>query len=282
MKIGIILNPSKANVKNVTHMIACTLSALNAEYYIEEHASNLLGLDYSETLNAEKIYSDSDIIIAVGGDGTIIHTAKNAAIHSKPVLGVNSGRIGYIAGLEANELDLLEKLVAGDYHIENRMMLESWVSSNPSHHYYCLNDVIISKDAMDFAFDISMRNNSQEFMTIRADGLIVSTPTGSTAYAMSAGGPVTDPSIESIITVPICPIALYSRGIVMSADANLEVSVKTRDGGKVFVTFDGRDGFAVQPNDVIHIKKADNIVTKLIKIKNDSFYDVLKNKMSSI
>ncbi len=281
MKIGVIPNPAKANVKEVAQMIADKLNSLNADFYFEANAAVELGIKCN-VLDNDEIYFECDVIIAVGGDGTIIHTAKNAAIYSKPVLGINSGRIGYMAGIEADELYLLESLINGDYHIEKRMMLEAWVTSNPDKKHFSLNDVIISKDAMDFAFDISMRNNSQEFMSIRADGIIAATPTGSTAYAMSAGGPVTDPSIESIIVVPICPIALYTRGLVLSSEANLEVTVKTRDGGKVFVTFDGRDGFAVKPNDVIHIKKADNIETMLIKIKNDSFYDVLKNKMSNI
>lgn len=279
MKIGVVLNPAKTNVKSVAELIASKLNSLDVEFYFEKEASDELNVQCN-TLDAKSIYSESDVIIAVGGDGTMIHTAKNAAIYSKPVLGVNSGRVGYIAGLETNELDLLDRLVSGDYHIENRMMLESFVSSNPDKKYFCLNDVIISKGSMEFAFDITMRNNSQEFMSIRADGLITATPTGSTAYAMSAGGPVTDPSIESMIVVPICPIALYSRGLVLSSEANLEITSKTRDGANVFVTFDGREGFAIKPDDVIHIKKADHIVTRLIKIKKDSFYDVLKNKIS--
>lgn len=281
MKIGVIPNPAKANVKSVAQRIAQKLSELDAEFYFESKAANELSVSCN-TLSDETIYADCDILIAVGGDGTIIHTAKNAAIYSKPVLGVNSGRIGYMAGIEADEIDLLENLINGNYHIEKRMMLESWVSSNPDDKHFCLNDVIISKDAMNFAFDISMRNNSQEFMSIRADGLIAATPTGSTAYAMSAGGPVTDPSIESIIIVPICPIALYSRGFVLSSGSDIEIQTKSRDGGRVFVAFDGRDGFAVSTDDIIHIKKAENIQTGLIKIKNDSFFDVLRNKINSI
>ncbi len=281
MRIGVILNPAKNNVKSVAEMIASKLNSLGIEFFFEEKSAVELDID-CKTLDVKSVYSDCDIIIAVGGDGTIIHTAKNAAIYSKPVLGVNSGRIGYMAGLEPNELDLLEKLVNGEYHIENRMMFESWISSKPDEKRFCLNDVVISKNSMDFALDITMRNNSNEFMSIRADGIIAATPTGSTAYAMSAGGPVTDPSIESVIIVPICPIALYSRGLVLSADANLDISVKTRDGGKVFVTFDGNDGFMISSDDIVHIRKARNIKTRLIKIKNDSFYDVLKNKMSSI
>ena len=281
MKIGVIPNPDKSNVRSIAGMIAERLDSLCAEYYFEKEAASELQIN-CKAIESRNIYKECDVLIAVGGDGTIIHTAKNAAIYSKPVLGINSGRIGYMAGLESNELDLLVNLINGNYHIEKRMMLESWVSSKPEEKHFCLNDVVISKGAMDFAFDISMNNNSEEFMSIRADGLIASTPTGSTAYAMSAGGPVTDPSIESIIIVPICPISLYSRGIVLSAESDIDIRVKTRSGSNAYITFDGRDGFRIQPNDSIRLKKAENICTRLIKIKNDSFFDVLKNKISSI
>ncbi len=281
MKIGVILNPAKDNVKSVAELIVSKFNSLNAEYYIEQKAANELCLNCSR-LDEASIYSGCDVILAVGGDGTIIHTAKNAAIYSKSVLGVNSGRVGYMAGLEATEIDLLEKLVDGNYRIEQRMMLEAWVSSSPDKRHFCLNDVIISKGAMDFAFDISVYNGNQKFMSVRADGLIAATPTGSTAYAMSAGGPVTDPSIEGMVVVPICPISLYSRGLVLSANADLKVATKTRNSNLAYVTFDGRDGIALALDDVIHIKKAENIVTRLIKIKNDSFFDVLKNKISGI
>ena len=127
MKIGVVLNPAKTNVKSVAELIASKLNSLDVEFYFEKEASDELNVQCN-TLDAKSIYSESDVIIAVGGDGTMIHTAKNAAIYSKPVLGVNSGRVGYIAGLETNELDLLDRLVSGDYHIENRMMLESFVS----------------------------------------------------------------------------------------------------------------------------------------------------------
>ena len=209
-------------------------------------------------------------------------TAKKAAVYSKAVLGINSGRIGYMAGIEPDELDLLDRLVSGDYRIENRMMLKAVVSSVPDQVFYSLNDIVVSKGSADYAVDYSLYKGDKEFMSFRADGIIVSTPTGSTAYAMSAGGPVTDPAIECVIVVPICPISLYSKGFVLSAESKIEIKFTPRGNSSVYVTFDGQDSFCLNKNDSVSLSKADDVVIKLVKIKNDSFYDVLKNKISVI
>lgn len=281
MKIGIIPNLNKRNASAVLNNVIERLNSLNVEYMLpkksafDDFVSNKTGEHYD-------ILENCDIIIAIGGDGTIIHTAKKAAVYSKPVLGINSGRTGFIASLEPDELDLLDRLVSGDYDIENRMMLKSVVSSQPDNVHYSLNDVAVSKGAMDFALELTLSNNGNQFMNLRADGLIVSTPTGSTAYAMSAGGPVTDPSIECMIAVPICPISLYSNGYVLSAESKFEITFKAKGNKCAYVTFDGRDGCCLKQGDVITLSKAEDVVTRLIKIKNDSFYDVLKNKISAI
>lgn len=281
MKIGIIPNLKKENAANVLNKVIDKLKSLKVEYILPEN-STFDDFVSNKTQEHNSLIENSDVIIAIGGDGTILHTAKKAAEYSKAVLGINSGRTGYMASIEADEIDLLEKLVNGDYNIDSRMMLKATVSSAPDKVFYSLNDVVISKGAMDYAIDFSLYNSGKHFMNIRADGIITSTPTGSTAYAMSAGGPVTDPSIECMIAVPICPISLYSKGFVLSADSNIDIKFKTRSNQNVFVTFDGRDGCTLQSGDVVSLCKADDVVTKLIKIKNDSFYDVLKNKISVI
>ncbi len=281
MKIGIIPNQDKKNASEVLVALKQRLDNLGVEYNVSDNYD--LNFDVSnETNDFFNIYKESDIIIAVGGDGTIIHTAKIAAMFSKPVLGINSGHTGYMAGLEPNELHLIKKLIDDDYHIENRMMFEVAVSSKPDKVYYCLNDLVLSKGPLDFAFDIELYNNSKQFMFFRCDGLIASTPTGSTAYAMSAGGPVTDPSIECMLFVPICPISTYSRGFVISADSKIDILCKTKANKNAYVNFDGLDGFCLNDGDVVSVSKSRKYVTKLIKIKNDSFFDVLKNKIAAI
>ncbi len=281
MKIGIVPNLSKNNASQVLQKVIDKLSKLNVEYEVPKY--NLFDAFVSnETKEVDDFFKSNDVIVAIGGDGTIIHTAKIAAVYSKPVLGINSGRIGYMAALEPDELDLLEKLVSGEYDIENRMMLKSVVSSDPDKFYYSLNDVVVSKGSVDYALDFVLSNRDKQFMNLRADGLIVSTPTGSTAYAMSAGGPVTDPSLECMIAVPICPISLYSKGFVLSADSVMKISFNAMNERNAYVTFDGRNGICLSNNDTVTISRAEDVVTRLIKIKNDSFYDVLKNKISAI
>jgi len=281
LKIGIIPNLDKENAADVLKKVVAKLDSLNVEYILPE-TNTFEDFVLNETGEYFEIIKQSDVVIAIGGDGTIIHTAKKAAIYSKAVLGINSGRIGYIAGIESNELDLLEQLVLGNYSIENRMMLKSVVSSAPDKVFYSLNDMVISKSATDYALDFSLFKSGKDFMNFRADGIIVSTPTGSTAYAMSAGGPVTDPAIECVIVVPICPISLYSKGFVLSADSKIEIKFKPRSNSNAYVTFDGQDGYCLSQNDVVTLSKAEDVVIRLVKIKNDSFYDVLKNKISVI
>ena len=162
------------------------------------------------------------------------------------------------------------------------MMIKSTVSSAPDKCFYSLNDIVISRCATDYALDFSLFKGDRSFMNFRADGIIVATPTGSTAYAMSAGGPVTDPAIECFIVVPICPISLFSKGFVLSADSKIDIKYKPRGDNNAYVTFDGRDSCCLKPEDVMTFSKADDVVIKLIRIKNDSFYDVLKNKISVI
>ena len=281
MRIGIIPNLEKENASVVLKKVISKLDSLNVEYILPEK-STFKDFVSNETGECFDIIEQSDVVIAIGGDGTIIHTAKKSAIYSKAVLGINSGRIGYIAGIESNELDLLEQLVSGDFSIESRMMLKSVVSSAPDKVFYSLNDIVISKGPTDYAVDFSLIKGDKEFMNFRADGIIASTPTGSTAYAMSAGGPVTDPAIECVIVVPICPISLYSKGFVLSADSKIEVRFKPRGNSNAYVTFDGQDACCLSQDDVVTLSKADDVVIRLVKIKNDSFYDVLKNKISVI
>ena len=281
MFAGIIPNADKININSAVSAVVDKLNSLGIKNAVCEnnHFEKCVSFD---TCSESEIYKSCDVIIAVGGDGTIIHTCKKAAMYNKPVLGVNSGRIGYMAGLEVDELDMLSKLVTGDYSVEKRMMIKATVSSDTNDVHYCLNDIVISKGALDYAVDISLCSNGHSFMSFRADGIIAATPTGSTAYAMSAGGPVTDPAIECMILVPICPITLYSRGIVISADSKIEAHIKTRNGNPTFINFDGEDGIKLTNEDTVTFTKANDIVTRLIRIKHDSFCDVLRNKISSI
>lgn len=217
-------------------------------------------------------FENADVIIAVGGDGTIIRAVQRAALQNIPILGINSGNLGFLAGLELNELDGLAALLSGEYMVEKRMMLRVEVGEKE---YFCLNDAVIASGIASRIIDIEVACDGQNFMNYKADGLIFSTPTGSTAYALSAGGPIVDPMIDSIIITPICPHSLFSRPIIVSPTSALGAKIAQ---GDVHLTLDGSHVLEIKPSEKIYIT-CDERKAKLIKIKSDNFYDVYKHKM---
>lgn len=228
----------------------------------------------------EKLLSVCDIIIALGGDGTILHAARMAAMANKPVLGINNGTLGFMAGLEADELYLLDNLISGDYVTDKRMMLEITVKSQTgSKKYYCLNDAVIARGDMSRMIDCSVSFGSKTEMEYRCDGIIAATPTGSTAYSLSAGGPVLDPSINSILITPVCAHSFYARPLVISPDITVTIQTSTKSGGKSVLTVDGELAVELKDTDSVEISRSDKYCANLIKIKNESFMDVLHNKM---
>lgn len=277
LKIAIIPNLDKKNADIGVMLTSKKLNEIGIDSYLPISCKDKFGDQY-KYLNDNEIYKICDIMIAVGGDGTIIHTSKLAAEFDRPVLGINTGRIGYMAGLELNELDCLDAIKSGKYTVEKRMMLEGTVSGNKERKYYALNDIVVSKDNLSGMIDLYVFNENKSFIGYRADGLVVSTPTGSTAYSMSAGGPIVDPSIKSIILTPICPHSLSARSIILNGNSTLRVRAEARKGNP-FVSFDGDDGIQLFDSDYVEIKSSD-ITTKLIKIKDDSFYSIISKKLT--
>lgn len=280
MKIAIIPNLDKINARDTVSGIIDVLKCINiyALLPIEIGAGNTFGC---KTCPEADIYEEADIVIAVGGDGTIIRTAKRAAEHGKLVLGVNSGRIGFMAGLEQSELEYLKKLKTGDYDTENRMLLDAKLINTVTNEilgeYHCLNDAVISKGALSRIMDITLDCNS-ELIQYRSDGLIVATPTGSTAYSMSAGGPVVDPSVEGMIITPICPHSFFARSILLNADSKIIVSADNPPDTKAYLTVDGEEAFELKHGYAVKITKSD-LSVRLIKLKKDSFYRTLSRKL---
>ena len=229
-----------------------------------------------EFYNDGEMFAQCDLIIAVGGDGTIIHAAKHAAMSDKPVLGINSGTLGFMAGLEPNELHRLGELKTGEYQIDQRMLLEIEVDAQ---RYYSLNEVVVSRGERAIIVDIDLYLGDRHPISYHADGLIVATPTGSTAYALSAGGPVVDPNVDTIVVTPICPHSLTSRPLVLSPDTLLSVVADCRSGAVVYLSIDGEDHPMPVNGRRIQIRRSEDRKVKLIRIKGDTFYEVLKTKM---
>ena len=277
MKIAVIPNLNKRDAEAYTARIVSLLRQCGAEVLM--HVS--LAGDYGGTVacvSHEEMVARCDVVIAVGGDGTIIHTARHASRADKPILGVNLGRLGFLAGVERDELHLLRRLFDGSYTVRRHMMLDVTVLGAAGEKTYCaLNDAVVS-GAQSKIFDFGLSVDGSETYRFRADGLILATPTGSTAYSLSAGGPVLDPQMDCILFTPICPHSLFNRSTVFSADKRLTVSADSEYSGDVFLTVDGDDPIRIARSDTISVRRSER-VTLLIKMDDRNFYDIVNRKI---
>ena len=259
-KITVITNSAKDIGYVYTNQVTEILSQFDC---------TITQLDYIDSANV-----DADFIICLGGDGTII---KVAASNDVPILGINLGRLGYIAELESDEISMITGLFNGEYKLENRMMLTAEFSDGRS--YNVLNDVVLSHGMISRIADIELRCDSNIVSRYRGDGLIVATPTGSTAYSMSAGGPVIDPRIDCICVTPICSHSLKAKPLIFTPESELEMINKCTDKADMYVTFDGNGNIPLIYDESVKIIKS-NRTTQLVRMKIDGFYNILYNKMS--
>lgn len=281
MRIAIKPNLTRENAYQVTLNTYNELKKLGADIvFSDEFKSKLSELD-AKFLPDDELYGACDIMIAIGGDGTIIHSAYKCAKYGKKILGINAGRLAFMAGIEEQELHLLKNLIEGKYETDNRMMLMAELYENDRlvDTSYCINDVVIARGTAMRMCDITIKCDGRLVNDYYADGIIVSTPTGSTAYALSAGGPVIDPTIESIGLTPICTHSLFSRSMIFKPTSVLEISVENTDIGKPMLSCDGCNSIDLKEHNRIVIKKAD-VSAQFIRIKSDSFIDVLSQKLA--
>lgn len=221
-----------------------------------------------------------DVIITVGGDGTIIHASKHASLAKKPLLGINMGRLGFVAGLEPNELFELKRLITGDYTTERRQMLRvTYRSNDTTKSFFALNDAVISRGSLSKMTDLDIYLGKSYICHYRADGLIVSTPTGSSAYALSAGGPVIEPTMNCTLLTPICSHSLFSRPILFNSDSRIIVSPRTDGDSEVYLSIDGENPIRLLQHDLVEIVSAE-IYTELVVLKDTTFYKVLNDKFT--
>ena len=274
MTIAVLPNLDKRGAAEVVEKLGAFLKNEGVKAYLPD---TICSPNY-EHVAEDELYKLADVIITIGGDGTIIRYAKRAAIDNKPVLGINAGRMGYLADIEQNELNLISKLIKGEYRVENRMMLDVSVFENGNKigEYSALNDAVITSGFISRIIDISVAVES-DAISYRADGLIVSTPTGSTAYSMSAGGPIIDPSTENICITPICSHSLSAKPILMSANTTLSLKSFSKKRTEIYLTVDGRKVANVKPYSEIKITKSKNSV-QLIRLSDRSFYKTMSVK----
>ena len=231
----------------------------------------------------EREIQDADAVICFGGDGTILHMAKIATRYGVPILGVNIGTMGFMAELESTELSQLTRLAAGDFTVDRRMMLDVTVRRDRDiiFHELCLNDAVITKGAVARIVHLSVKCDGVEAMECGGDGVIVATPTGSTAYSLSAGGPIVEPDAKNILITPICAHDMGSRCIVVSMHRRISVELTKNARRNAFLSVDGGKALKLNMGDVIQIRCSDKEI-KLIRLKNRSFYDVINAKFRNI
>ena len=242
-------------------------------------------------LPMDELYAEADLIIVLGGDGTILEAARRSAARGTPILGINLGRVGYMAELEMSELDLIGSLFdrttaegfkPASFEIEKRFMLNVEVLNTAGEvrqTMYGLNDAVITNGAVARIVDIELSEGGNHVTTYRADGLIVATPTGSTAYSMSAGGPVADPRVKCLCVTPICPHSLAARPLIFPDSATLVVRNICQREKMLYLTVDGRSNCELYRNESVRITRSPMEIN-LVRLKSCGFYNRLRMKMS--
>jgi NAD+ kinase len=283
LKIAVIVNLSKEKAIVCAKEASIILLGNNAEVFmLTECASFFKGIqiEYSDTI--EELFDICDIAVTVGGDGTILGIAQELAVHNLSVIGVNLGRMGFMADVEPSEIELLRELATDSFTVEKRMLAEANVirGGKSVNTYFCLNDVVISKGCVSKIAELELYCNSTLVSTFCSDGLIISTPTGSTAYSLSAGGAIIDPSIDCLLLTPVCPHSFTNaRPIVFSPNSVLEVRDIQSGDENLFLTVDGRANYELSYGEIIRITRSP-LQARFIRLKEGSFYDRLRQKMT--
>ena len=224
---------------------------------------------------------NAEMVICFGGDGTILHMAKTATRKGLPILGVNIGTMGFMAELESSELDKLALLATGDYRTDSRMMLDVTIQRDRDiiYHDICLNDTVITKGTVARIIQLAVKCDDVTAMECGGDGVIIATPTGSTAYSLSAGGPIVEPEASNILITPVCAHDVASRCIIVSDKREVKVQMVCNARRNAYLSVDGGKAQRMNLGDVAIIRKS-HLETKLVRLNNRSFYDVLNTKFN--
>jgi len=265
----------------IAHELAGWLRARHLSTLAEPEVASQLG---AEPIEREQLAERADLIVVLGGDGTLLSIARLLGERETPILGINLGGLGFLTEITTEEAqDTLARVLAGDYEVDRRITLEATVETHPApehaagrESFRALNDVVINKRALGRMLELSVTANGERFCSYRADGLIIATPTGSTAYALSAGGPIVFPSLDVVVLAPICPHTLSNRPVVLPDSFEIEVRVKSDEGGAM-LTVDGQQSARVASNDALRVRRCHNPVT-LVR-SSHSYFEIWRNKL---
>ena len=273
-KVGIVIKPHAPDIKKILGDLIFYFGKKGIECFLEKYAADILGKQGG--FKREELPQEIDLVVVLGGDGTLLSIAHNAAQLDIPVLGVNLGSLGFLTEVPLNELSLtIDSLLSGNKKIISpRQMLEVQSEDNT---YFCLNDFVINKGALARMIQCAIHVDGKEIVRVRSDGLIVSTPTGSTAYALSAGGPIIHPYIPAMVLVPICPHALSFRPMVISSQSEVQIQLLT-ENEEVYFTLDGQRGGLMEKDKFIKIRVSD-LKLSLISSPQRNYFDLLNEKL---
>ncbi|WP_245684749.1 NAD(+)/NADH kinase [Orenia metallireducens] len=280
-KIALIANTNKAKAVKVMEQVCNYLDSKGKDYLLEEDSASLLERKVKSEVY-ERLVDFADVVIVFGGDGTFLKAARTFAASDVPILGINLGQLGFLTDIEVEMLEEgLDKLLDGDYQIEERMILEGTVirENQRVNRAIAINDLVLTKGPFSRIIKLETFIDGEYITTYPGDGLIIACPTGSTAYSLSAGGPIVNPKMKSLIITPICPHTLNSRSIVTTEDEEIVVKVDA-DHSEVMLTVDGQESFPILSDDIIRISKS-NLVAKMIKLEGYNFYKILRNRLHS-
>ena len=259
-----------------------TLQKCGATVSMGTQYSGLFSVEAVRFADADVLYSGAELLVVLGGDGSILRAAQVALQYDIPLVGINLGRLGYMAELEKSETSLLEKIYTDKYAIEKRMTLS--VGLRTADGVYtelgtALNDVVVGRMAYAHSIDLLLLANGKAVRTVRSDGMIVSTPTGSTAYSMSAGGSVVDPMLECLCVTPICPLSRYACPIVFSGESVIEIRSIDDRIDACNISLDGEGGIPLRQGDTLVVRRSQKNV-KMLSVKDEGFFETLNNKIS--
>lgn len=277
--IGILTKPKFPDVKHILKDLVAWLRERKKEVVLDAKTASLIGEppSYQKT----QVATLSDLVLVLGGDGTMLSAARLLEERPVPILGINMGGLGFLTEVTLDQMfPTLEKVFAGEFTIEERLMLRARIHRHGEHvaQAAVLNDVVVSKGTLARMIEIQISIDGQFVTSLRGDGLIVSTPTGSTAYSLSAGGPIINPSVHAIILTPICPHTLSHRPLLIPSSAMIEIILSSKEEGAM-ATFDGQVGVALTQGDTV-VVSASQHRTHLARLPDRTYYDVLRRKLN--